>query len=116
MRYSTEPRDWIYIKDYRFLSFAKNTGNNYCQKRLYSAKKCTTDATKTTLKRTIQKTAKETGDLIGNKIADKITSVSKKSSTRSEELHLQNNEANGELETTKERYIPPKKDNKSLMI
>ena len=78
MRYSTEPRDWIYIKGYRFLSFAKNANNNYCQKLLYSAKKCTTDAIKTTLKRTIKKTAKETGDLIGNKNADKIISVSKK--------------------------------------
>ena len=60
-----------------------------------SAKKSTTDAVKTTdaiktaTKRVIQKTAEVTGDLIGNKIVDKITSVSKKSSTCS-----QNNEAN----------------------
>ena len=42
--------------------------------------------------------------MIGNKIADKITSVSKKSSTRS-----QNNEANDESEAPKERYISPEK-------
>ena len=38
------------------------------------------------------------------KIAYKITSVSKKSSTRS-----QNNKANDESETPKERYISPEK-------
>ena len=41
-----------------------------------------------------QKTAEATGDLIGKKVADKILSVSKKSSTCS-----QNNEADDELET-----------------
>ena len=48
----------------------------------------------------MQKVAEATGDLIGNKIGDKITSVSKKSFTR-----LQNNEANDESETPKERYV-----------
>ena len=67
-------------------------------------KKSTTDAIKTASKRTIQKKAEATGDLIDNKIADKITSVSKKSATRS-----QNNEANDESETPKERYISPEK-------
>ena len=42
MRYSIEPRDWIYVKEYGFLSFAKNMGksvsNKYGQKRLDSAK------------------------------------------------------------------------------
>ena len=28
MRYSIEPRDRIYVKAYRFLSFAKNIGTN----------------------------------------------------------------------------------------
>ena len=82
MRYSTEPRDRIYVKGFRFLSFAKNMGkswsNKYGQKRLDSAKKYTTDAIKAASKRAIQKKAEATGDLIGNKIADKITSISKK--------------------------------------
>ena len=82
MRYSIERRDRIYVKGYRFLSFAKNMGkslsNKYGQKLLNIAKKSTTDAIKTASKREIQKTAEATGDLIGNKIADKITSVSKK--------------------------------------
>ena len=73
MRYSTEPRDRIYIKGYGFLSFAKDMGKNlsnkYIQKLLDTAKKSTTDAIKTASKR-----AEATGDLIGKKIADKITS------------------------------------------
>ena len=77
MRYSTEPRDGIYVKGHGLLSFPKNMGKNlnnkYGQKLLDSAKK------KTAWKRASQKTAKATGDLIGNKIADKITSVLKKS-------------------------------------
>ena len=107
MRYSTEPRDRIYVKGYGFLSFAKNMGkslsNKYGQKLLDSAKKSTTDAIKTASKRAIQKTAEATGDLIGNKIADKITSVSKKKSTK--ELH--NNDEDVEITTHKKRYISP---------
>ena len=99
---STEPRDRIYVKGYRFLSFAKNVGthatkvaksmsNKYSQKPLDGAKN-TTDAIKTASKRAIEKTAEATGDLIGNKIADKITSISKSpkefhSQNASKELH-----------------------------
>ena len=83
IRYSTEPRDRIYVKGYGFLSFAKNMGKNlsnkYGQKLLDIAKKSITDTIKTASKRAIKKPAEATGDLIGNKIADKITSVSKKS-------------------------------------
>ena len=81
MRYSTEPRDRIYLREYGFLSFAKkmdkNLSNKYSQKIFDSAKKSTTDAIKTASKRAIQKPEEATGDLIGNKIADKIRSVSK---------------------------------------
>ena len=49
MRYSIEPRDRIYVKEYGFLSFAKNMGkslgNKYGQK-LDSAKKFRTEAIK----------------------------------------------------------------------
>ena len=82
MRQPIEPRERIYVKEYGFLSFAKNIGksliNKYGQKLLDSAKKSTADAMKTTSKRAIQKTEEATGDLIGNKIADKITSASKR--------------------------------------
>ena len=76
MRYSTEPRDRIYVKGYGFLSFAKNIGKNlsnrYGQKLLDSAKKSTMDAIKTASKRANQKRAEATGNLIGNKIADNL--------------------------------------------
>ena len=111
MRYSIEPRDRIYVKEYGFLSFAKNMGkslsNKYGQKLLDSAKKSTTDAIKTASKRAIQKTAEATGDLIGNKIADKITSVSKKSNNN-------NNNEDVELTTHKKDMYPQKKENKLL--
>ena len=106
MRYSSEPRDKIYVKAYGYLSFAKNMGKNlsnkYCQKLLDRAKKSTAGAIKTSSKRAIQKTTETTGDLIGNKISDKITSVSKKSP---KELHSQTTQNKDEIEIPKERYI-----------
>ena len=59
MRYSVQPRYRILVKDYGFLSLAKNMGKNigkntsknlrgkYCQKLLDHAKKSATDALKT---------------------------------------------------------------------
>ena len=111
MRYSIEPRDWIYVKGYRFLSFAKNMGkglsNKYDQRLLDSAKKSTTDAIKTASKREIQKAAEETGDLIGNKIADKITSVSKKKSTKELNNNRETKEEDVKITAQKKRYISP---------
>ena len=75
MRYSIEPRDRIYVKGYRFLSFTKNVdknlSNKYGQKLLDSPKKSATDARKTVSNRAIQKTAEATGNLISNKVAYK---------------------------------------------
>ena len=90
-RYSVQSRDFIIVKGYEFLSFAKNMGKNigknisknlsgkYSQKLLDHAKQSEADAFKTSTKRVIQKTAKATGDLISNKIADvgKITKAPK---------------------------------------
>ena len=107
MRYSTEPRDRIYVKGYEFLSFAKNivkSLSNKCgQKLLDSAKKFTTDAIKTASKRAIQKTGEATGDLIGNKFVDKIKSVSKKPSNNN------NNNEDVEITAHNKRYISPEK-------
>ena len=104
MRYSVEPRNWIYVKGYGFLFFAKNMGkslsNKYGQKLLDSAKKSTTDAIKN--KRAIQKTAEVAGDLIGNKIADKITNVSRKSA---KELPNYETDVDVKRATPKKRYI-----------
>ena len=115
LRYSIEPRDRIYVKGYGFLSFTKNMGkslsNKYDQKLLYSDKKSTKDAIKTTSKRAIQKKAEATGDLIDNKIADKITSVSKKPAMELHSKQLYNNdetkEKDVEIATPKKRYISP---------
>ena len=109
MRYSTEPRDSIYVKGFGFSSFAKNIGkrlsNKYGQKLIDSAKKSTTDAIKTTLKRAIQKTAEATANLIGNKIADKITSPPKEKTAM--ELHNNDETEDVEIDTLKKRYISP---------
>ena len=81
--YSVQPRLQIFVKGYRFLSFAKNIGKNigkkisknlsskYSQKLLDHVK-----TIKTASKKAIQKTAEVTGDLIGNKIANKTTEAS----------------------------------------
>ena len=103
-RYSVLPRDRIFVKGYRFLSFAENIGRNidknmskklsskYSQKLLDHAKQSATDAFKT--------------DLIENKIADKITRVSKASS--------QNNFETNENEILRERYISPEERQKII--
>ena len=109
MRYSTEPRDSIYVKGFGFLSFAKNIGkrlsNKYGQKLIDSAKKSTTDAIKTASKRAIQKTDEATANLIGNKIADKITSPPKEKTAM--ELHNNDETEDVEIDTLKKRYISP---------
>ena len=55
MRYSIEPIERRYVKNYGFLSFARNLNNKYGQKLVDSAKKSATDAFKIASKRTIQK-------------------------------------------------------------
>ena len=115
MRYSTEPRDRIYVKRYGFLSFAKNMSkilsNKYSQKLLDNDKRSTTDAIKTASKRAIQKTAEATGDLIGCKIAHKIKSVSKKPSNNN---NNNNNKEDAELTTHKKRYISPEERQQTI--
>ena len=122
-RYFVQPRDRIFVKGYRFLPFAKNTGKNigkhisriisakYRQKVLDHAKQSATDAFKTDSKRAIQKTTEGT-DLIGKKTADKITNVSKNAQKNHSETVI--NEHDQEI--PKERKISRKKDKKLLMI
>ena len=78
-QYSLQPRDQIFVKGYKFLSFARNMGKNvdkniskilsskYSQKHLNHAKQSASIALKTAFKRAIQKTAEGIGDLTGNK-------------------------------------------------
>ena len=118
MHHSAQPRDQIFVKDYGFLSFARNMERNvgeiisqklnskYSQKLLHHAKQSGTAALKTVSKRVIQKTAEATTDLIGNKIADKITLVSKTSP--------ENNSVINEKEILKERYISPEERQKII--
>ena len=116
MRYSIEPKDRKYVKEYGFLSFAKNMGpqlnSKYYQKLLNNAKKLTTDAIKIASKRAIQKRAEATGDLIGNKIVDKIISVSKNLQQNCDHkiMKLMMNQKH----QNKDTYLQ-KKDNKLLM-
>ena len=104
MRYSIEPRDRIYVKEYGFLSFAKNMGKNlsnkYGQKLHNSAKKFTIWLPIYIC------------DLIGNKIGDIITSVSKK--TSSKELPNNQTEEDAEITIHKRDTYLQKKDNKLL--
>ena len=101
MRYSLEPRNRIYVKEYGFMSFARSMSNKYGKKLVDAAKKSATDTVKTASKRAIQRTAEATGVLIGNKIADKITSVSKKKSNNNDD------DDDVKLTTHKKRYISP---------
>ena len=67
VHYLVQPRDRIFVKDYGFLFFAKNTGKNICKnvsdnfsgkcshKLFGHAKKFATDAFKSTSKRVIQR-------------------------------------------------------------
>ena len=59
MRYSLEPRDRIYVKEYGFMSFARSMSDKYGKKLVDTAKKSTADAIKTASKKAIQKTAEQ---------------------------------------------------------
>ena len=95
MTYSREPKYRKHVKEYGFLSFAREFGDKYGKKLIDSATKTGMDAAKIASKRVVQKTAEVTSDLIGNKIADKITSLGK----QKEKLK----------EKPEEIYIPPEK-------
>ena len=98
------------VKDYGFLSFAKNMSKNIgkdrsknlggkkSQKLVDHVEQPTADAFKMVSKGAIEKIAEVTGDLIENKIADKITRVSKASS--------KNNPETSEEEILTEIFIP----------
>ena len=134
MRHSLEPEYRKYVKEYGFLSFARNFGGKYAKKLMNTAiktctnfnskygKKLTDTAIKTGTdfatiagKKIVHKSAGATGDLFGNKIADKITSM-----VRSKELgsavdpaikprSKKGKDETNIMEETEEIYIPPKK-------
>ena len=114
-RYSVQPRDWIFGKDYGFLSFArkvgksksKNLSSKYNQKLLDHAKQSATDALKTASKKNDSKYSRKDWWSNWKKIADKITRVSKN-------LPKNNPETNEE-EMLRERYTSPE-DKQILMV
>ena len=130
MRYSVQPRNRIFVKDYEFLSFARNIGKNignniskklsgkYSQKLVDHAKNSAIDALKTSSKRVIQKTAEAPGDLNGNKLGDavaksydgRITKVSKNSQQNNSETVTNENDK----EIPRERYISPEEIQKII--
>ena len=77
MRYAIEPTDQIYVKSYRFSSFAKIMGKShmcitYEQKLLKGRENSEMDALKTASKRAIRKTAETTSNFVRNEIVKKI--------------------------------------------
>ena len=70
IRYSIEPRTRKYVKEYGFLSFARNLSNKYGKQLLDTAAKTGLYAAKTTSKKVVHKTAEAIGELIANKIAE----------------------------------------------
>ena len=99
MRYSIEPRDWIFVKGYGFLSFAKNTSRRLSSKYEQKLLDTTTNALKTASKRNIQKAAEATVDMVGKKIAEKGTTIA---STREDQK-----KSTQPTKILKEIYIPP---------
>ena len=91
MRYSIESRVRRFVKEYGFMSFARNFSDKYSKSLMDKGIDVSKKFAKTAGKKILKETSKATGNLIGNKIADKITSASKKSN-----------------EILKERYISPK--------
>ena len=71
--------EWVCVKYYGYLSFAKNIIQNlsakYSQKIFDNVKKFTAHAFKIASKIATQKKRETTENLIGNKIADKITNT-----------------------------------------
>ena len=98
MRYSIEHRERRYVKEYGFMSFARNFNDKY-SKSLMDASKT---FAKTAGKKILKETAKATGDLIGSKIADKITA----------KPHNKDEVING---IPKERCISPKERQKIIV-
>ena len=70
--YSMEPRMRKYVKEYGFLSFAKNLSVNYGKQLSDTATKTGLDALKTAFKKVVHKVADGTVEFIENKIAYKV--------------------------------------------
>ena len=101
MRYSIEPRERRFVKEYGFMSFARNFSDKYSKSLMNKGIDLSKNFAKTAGKKILKETVKATGDLIGNKIADKITA----------KPHNKDEVING---IPKERYISPKERQKII--
>ena len=73
MCYSIDPRKRRHVKEYGFMSFARNFSDKYSKSLIDKGMDVSKTFAKTDDKRILKKSAEATSDLIGNKIADKIT-------------------------------------------
>ena len=105
MRYSIEPRERRYVKEYGILSFAGNLGTHAIKVAKNLNNKY---SQKIAGKGTIQKTAEATGDLVGNTIANKITKFQKNQRVNHTQMWLANKYQKKDI------YLH-KKDKKLLM-
>ena len=137
MRYSV-PRNWLFVKDYEFFSFAKNNGwdigkntiKRFSGKYSYGMlatrqnildhpEESARDALKPTPKRSNEKTAEATGDSLGNKIADRIIKVllqNNNNNKNNNKNKLCNETVTNEheKEKPKERYISQEEKQKTI--
>ena len=119
MRYSLEPRYRKYVQGQRFMSFAKNIGNEYGKnifdksidvgknmsskygrKILDKSIDAAKDFAKIAGKKVLHKSAEATGEMIDNKVADRITRTSRSKAQK---------ENDRIMEETQEIYIPSEK-------
>ena len=127
-QYSVQPRDWIFVKGYRFLSFAKPMGKNigknvskslsgkYSQKLLDHAKQSTTDGLKISSKRVIQKQQRQLMIWLEIKSLTKLGQFKKQSQQNNSKTVINENHRD-DKEIPKERlYIFRKREKKILMI
>ena len=70
--YSVEPRRRNYVKEYGFLSFARNLSNKYGEKLLNTATKTEIDTAKTAFKKAVHKTSAAKAELLGYRVTSKI--------------------------------------------
>ena len=119
MRYSSEPHYRRHVQGQRFMSFARNIGNEYgkkifdksldvgkSMKNKYGKKildnslSAGKDFAKIAGKKVLTKSAEATGDLIGNKIAGRITKSARNKAQKEDDRIM---------EEMQEIIIPPEK-------
>ena len=111
-RYSVQPRDWLFVKGYRFFTTMRkkigrditdNLSSEYSPKVPNHAKQFATDATKAASKRIFQKAAEATADLIKFQVSRRLTQ------NCSERVESETENTIFDKEIPKERNVSQKK-------